>query len=217
MALGELPELAALLALGFVIGSIPTSIIVGRLYGGIDIRQHGSGNAGTTNVIRQLGWGPGLLVFAVDVAKGHLAVTLASLLGLDPFGWGAESARAIAGASAVAGHIWTLFARFRGGKGVATALGALLALHPVAAGICMLLFVVVVSLTRLVSLGSMAAGAAVAPLLLLLSWAGGRPLHLALLLFAIAVALLILFAHRSNIARLVRSAEPRFRPPAKRR
>jgi glycerol-3-phosphate acyltransferase PlsY len=210
MAPGELAELIAVLALGYILGSIPTSIIVGRLYGGIDIRQHGSGNAGATNVMRQLGWGPGLLVFVVDAAKGALAVILVTLLALDPFNWGSESARLIAAGSAVAGHIWTLFARFRGGKGVATAFGALLALHPIAAGISVLLFALVVALTRLVSLASIVASVSLPLTLLLWHWFAGRPLSRSMLLFAVVVAAMIVLAHRSNIAKLARGVESRF-------
>jgi glycerol-3-phosphate acyltransferase PlsY len=213
MALSELPELIALLALGYIIGSIPTSIIVGRLHSGIDIRRLGSGNAGATNVIRQLGWGPGLLVFVVDAGKGYCAVILVALLGLDPFGWGGESAGLIAGCSAVAGHIWTLFARFRGGKGVATGFGVLLAVHPAAACICALLFAVVVALTGIVSLASLIATASLPLALLILSWLAGSASSRAMFAFAIAVAAMILFAHRSNLARLFRGAESRFTDP----
>jgi glycerol-3-phosphate acyltransferase PlsY len=213
MVLVELLELIAALACGYILGSIPTSIIVGRLYGGVDIRRFGSGNPGTTNVIRQLGWGPGAAVFLVDSAKGYLAVLLVGLLNLDPFAWGNDSARAVAGAGAVAGHIWTLFAGFRGGKGVATAFGALLALQAGAAFICALIFASTVLLTRIVSLASLVSAASMAPALLLLGLMTEEGWNGSTIAFSIAAAAMIIYAHRSNIDRLASGTESRFRPP----
>jgi glycerol-3-phosphate acyltransferase PlsY len=217
MAVGELFELIAIVGLGFILGSIPTAVVIARLYGGMDIRQHGSGNPGATNAIRQLGWAPGLLVLAIDVAKGALAVLLVTEASLDPFGLGDESARCIAGTAAVAGHIWSLFARLRGGKGVATAFGALLAIQPIAASVCALLFATVVSLTRIVSLASMIAIGSLPVILLLLSRFAERSLSPTMLLFAILLTALVVFAHRTNIAKLVAGTEPRFRSPPLRR
>ncbi len=203
----------AILLIGFVLGSLPTSIWVGKLYGGIDIRRHGSGNAGATNVIRLLGWKPGLFVLAVDVLKGYLAVAIVAGLGLEPFSWGSEDALLIAGCSAVAGHIWSLFAGFRGGKGVATAAGVLLAVHPVAGLSCVAVFTIVVCATRLVSLASMTATASFPLVLLLLDRLREQPYSRSLMAFALVVAAVVIFAHRSNIANLIAGREPRFRGP----
>jgi glycerol-3-phosphate acyltransferase PlsY len=200
-------ELIAILLIGFLLGSIPTSVWLGKLYGGIDVRRHGSGNAGATNVIRLLGWMPGLIVLAVDLLKGYSAVMIVALLGGD------QDALLIVGGSAVAGHIWSLFAGFRGGKGVATAAGVLLAIHPVAWSICLVVFAVVVCATRLVSVASMTATASLPLVLVLLDLLLDRPYSGSMMVFALVVAALVIFAHRSNIANLVAGREPTFRGP----
>jgi len=116
-------SLGALVLLSYLAGSFPTSIVIGRLFFGLDIRSKGSGNAGGTNSFRVLGWKAGLAVVVVDVGKGALSALLISRLGL-PTGLPPLALGLIAGAAAVAGHVWTVFAGFRGGKGVATAAGA---------------------------------------------------------------------------------------------
>jgi glycerol-3-phosphate acyltransferase PlsY len=206
-------ELIAILLIGYLLGSLPTSVWVGKLYGGIDIRRHGSGNAGATNVIRLLGWKPGLFVFAVDFIKGYLAILLVAISGLEPFSWGGESACLIAGCAAVAGHIWSLFAGFRGGKGVATAAGVLLAAHPLAMLLCAAVFAIIACITRLVSVASMAATASFPLALLLLRWFREQTFSPPMMGFALVVAALVIFAHRSNIANLIAGTEPAFRGP----
>lgn len=200
-------EFIAILLIGYLLGSLPTSLWLGKLYGGIDVRRHGSGNAGATNVIRLLGWKPGLFVLVVDILKGYLAVMIAAVLGGD------ERALLIAGGSAVAGHIWSVFAGFRGGKGVATAAGVLLAVHPLAWILCIAVFAIVVCATRLVSVASMTATASFPLGLLLLDWLRNRPYSASMMAFALVVAALVIFAHRSNIANLIAGREPTFRGP----
>ncbi|MCK7527383.1 MAG: glycerol-3-phosphate 1-O-acyltransferase PlsY [Ignavibacteriales bacterium] len=156
--------LTTIIILSYLIGSIPTSIIISKAAKGIDIREHGSGNAGGTNVMRVLGWKQGLLVILLDALKGVLAVIVVARLhyGSIPF----ENAtpfddftlvQIIAGISAVIGHIWTVFAGFKGGKGIATALGMLLMIVTVDMLIAIGVFILVVTFSRYVSLGSLAA------------------------------------------------------------
>lgn len=204
--------------LSYLVGSIPTSIIVAKLRKGIDIRQHGSGNAGGTNVIRVLGWKTGVFVILVDMAKGLFAtMVLARLMqGQIPF----ENAtpfddftvvQIIAGCAAILGHIWTLFAGFRGGKGIATAGGMLIGIAPVEVGVSFGVFLIVLLLSHYVSLGSLSAAVAF-PLTMffrenvfLVDIEGYRTL----IFFSIAISLLIIYTHRSNIGRLLRGTENR--------
>lgn len=200
--------LAALFLLSYLAGSFPTSIVLGRLFFGLDIRTKGSGNAGGTNSFRVLGWKAGLAVVLVDVGKGTLAALLISRLGSSS-GWDPVLLGLLAGLAAVAGHVWTLFAGFRGGKGVATAAGALLGLAPLPTGITALVFALVLLSSGIVSLASMSAALAFPLSLLALSLAG-IAISPWLLGFSLILAPLIFFTHRSNIGRLLRGEENRF-------
>ncbi len=153
--------LATIIILSYLVGSIPTSIIISKAVKGIDIRNYGSGNAGGTNVMRVLGWKHGVLVIFLDALKGAIAVVLIARLhyGVLPFQNVSPFddftlVQIIAGISAVIGHIWTVFAGFRGGKGIATALGMLLMIITVDMLIAVGIFLIVVSISRYVSLGS---------------------------------------------------------------
>ena len=150
-------SLIVIIVLSYLAGSIPTSIIMSRLTRGFDIRDHGSGNAGATNAIRVLGWKIGIIVIIVDVGKGVLATLLISKLRIDPIPVSYNLVQIIAGLSAVLGHIWTIFAGFKGGKGVGTAAGMLFSLYPIAGIICVIIFGVVLLVGRYVSLASMTA------------------------------------------------------------
>ncbi|MFQ6604547.1 MAG: glycerol-3-phosphate 1-O-acyltransferase PlsY, partial [Fidelibacterota bacterium] len=147
--------LTGLLFLSYVIGSTPTSIIMGKLVRGIDIRDHGSGNAGGTNVFRVLGWKPALVVVIVDVFKGWLpAAVLARIwLELTPIP-DLGVLQILCGFAAVLGHTYTIFAGFKGGKGVGTLAGILIALFPIAFPLCLVVFIVTLILTGYVSLSS---------------------------------------------------------------
>ncbi len=208
--------LATIIILSYLVGSIPTSIIVTKLAKGVDIRNYGSGNAGGTNVMRVLGWKHGLVVIILDAFKGVLAVVLVARLhyGSIPF----ENAtpfddftliQIIAGVSAVIGHIWTVFAGFRGGKGIATALGMLLMIVTVDMLVAIGVFIIVVTVSRYVSLGSII-GAIAVPLTLIIR---ENLFHVdimgynTLLPFVIAVSLLIVYTHRKNVIRLVNGEE----------
>ena len=208
--------LATIVILSYLIGSIPTSIIVSKAVKGIDIREHGSGNAGGTNVMRVLGWKHGLLVIFLDAFKGVLAVVVVARLhyGSMPF----ENVtpfddftlvQIIAGVSAVIGHIWTIFAGFKGGKGIATALGVLTMIVTVDMLIGVGVFVLVVTISRYVSLGSILAAVTV-PLALVVReniFNVNIQGYNTLLPFVIFLALLVIFTHRKNVIRLLNGNE----------
>jgi len=195
-------------ALGYLLGSIPTSLIVGRLFFGTDIRTQGSGNAGGTNAFRVFGWPAGLAVVLVDVGKGVAAVLLARAFGDD--GSAVPGLLPLlAGLCAVLGHIWTVFAGFRGGKGVATSAGVLAAVEPVSFLITLAFFGVTLGLAGIVSLSSLVA-AVVFPLTVTVRYLSGNPVPAFLPPVAWAFGALVVFAHRRNIARLLQGEEKRF-------
>ena len=205
-------ELILLLSASYVTGSIPTSIIVSKVFKGIDIREHGSGNAGATNVFRVLGWKQALIVVVVDIFKGWLpaAVYATSLFQGQPI---EETGvlQILCGFAAVLGHTYTIFAEFKGGKGVGTLGGMLLALFPVSVPLCLIVFAVVLILTGYVSVGSILASAALPIFLFILPPLGfADTAPLSLLIFSLLVPWFIIFTHRSNISRLRSGAENRF-------
>ena len=190
-------------ALSYLSGSIPFAAAAGKLRG-VDLRKHGSGNLGATNVFRVLGWKVGLLVFLADALKGALPVLLLPprIAGApDPIVW------AIAcGIAAIAGHVRPIFLRFRrGGKGVATAAGVFFALAPLPMAVTFGVFVAVVFATGYVSLGSMIS-AIVLPSILLVTLGPRSPLFLV----STIIALFVFWTHRANIGRLRRGEEHRF-------
>lgn len=204
--------LLPLLALSYLLGSIPTSIIVTRLVKGVDIRRHGSGNAGGTNVLRVVGWKAALAVAVVDVGKGTAGALLPRLfadrIGVDPL-----LAAMLCGALAVVGHVFPLFAGFRGGKGVGTMAGMLLVVQPLAAGALAPLFFLVVGLTRMVSLGSMIAALAVPLAVWILNGTAWVSENRAAFFVLVGLSLFIVFNHRTNVARIVRGNENRLGAP----
>jgi glycerol-3-phosphate acyltransferase PlsY len=204
-------SLIVIIFLSYLAGSIPTSIIMSRLTRGIDIRDYGSGNAGATNVIRVLGWKIGIPVIIVDVGKGVLATLLISQLRIDPIPLSHNLVQIIAGLSAVLGHIWTVFAGFKGGKGVGTAAGMLFSLYPVAGVICLVVFLVVLLTARYVSVSSMTAAISLPIVILILNNFFNYSISKELFYFAIFMAVLIVFTHRSNIKRLIRGEENRIK------
>jgi acyl phosphate:glycerol-3-phosphate acyltransferase len=188
-----------LLAVAYLLGSIPTSYVVGRTVHGIDLRKHGSGNLGATNAFRVLGWRAALPVIVVDVGKGWLPTVFFPLWdGVPSLEWALAYA-----AAAILGHVFSIFVAFKGGKGVATSAGVFLALAPWAVLIAGILWAVVVILTRMVSLGSLMA-AVVLPIAV---FATGEP-RLELWL-SVALSAFVIYAHRSNIRRLMRGEESR--------
>jgi acyl phosphate:glycerol-3-phosphate acyltransferase len=182
--------------LGYLAGSVPFAFLLARR-AGIDVRFAGSGNVGAANVLRTAGTRRAILVMALDVAKGSLAVVLATVT------HAGVTLTALAAAAAVVGHIYPVWLRFHGGKGVAVAAGVFVVLTPIATGVAAMLFLVIVSATRYVSLGSIAASLALPPA----AWATGEPI--AVVIAAAASAALILFRHRGNIRRLREGTERR--------
>jgi len=202
-------QLALILLFSYVIGSFPTSIVVGKVFYGKDIREHGSGNAGGTNAWRVFGWQAGLSVMLFDIGKGVIATLFISRIPV-PLELQYEAIQLLAGSAAVLGHIWTIFANFKGGKGVGTAAGMLLALYPVAIVICIGLFGIMLLMTGYVSAGSITGAIALPFVLWIMNSTGWRMIDPILFYFSIPVVLLILFTHRSNIRRLLNGTENRF-------
>jgi glycerol-3-phosphate acyltransferase PlsY len=188
---------ALLVVVGYLLGSISFAVLVVRLKTGRDIRQEGSGNAGATNVLRAHGKGLAILVALLDVAKGAVAVLLVRLVTADP------RYAAAAGFAAVLGHVFPIFYGFRGGKGVATAVGAFLVLAPGPMGLSVAVFLLVVLLTRYVSLGSVIA-MTLLPLL-----AGFLGASWPAVVAAAGTAVLVIFKHLENLKRLARGEERR--------
>jgi glycerol-3-phosphate acyltransferase PlsY len=204
-----------LVLFAYLVGSFPTSILAGRLLAGIDIRDHGSGNAGATNTFRVLGWKAGAAVALVDFAKGYFTVRLLgaqlllSVLPAPPPGLLPELLPVLLACAVIAGHILPLWAGFRGGKGVAAGAGAVFALQPVVAAICLAAFILVLISSGLVSLASMTAALLMPLGSLALARLTGRSVEPVWITFTAAAALLILVMHRRNIVRLLARRENR--------
>jgi len=202
--------LGALLIGSYLLGSIPFGYLAGRLEG-IDIRQAGSGNVGATNVVRVLGKRYGYPVFALDVLKGFGAAKISMLVAPGgPLAWNSpEIIGILAAISSVLGHLYPPWLRFKGGKGVATAAGALLALTPVATLIGVVVWIIVFWLTRYVSLASVTAAVVLPMVILVVTWQDQNKAK-PLVLSSACVAAIVIWRHRSNLSRLMRGDEPRF-------
>ena len=195
-----------ILVISYIIGSIPTAIIAGKWLKKIDIRKHGSGNAGATNVFRTLGWKAGITVLLIDMFKGFIPVYwIAGLFHQNPDTL--IYLQLLAGICAILGHIWTIFAGFKGGKGVGTSAGVFLGLAPLALGIALLVFVIIVWLTRYVSLGSILAALTLLIILLLQKFVLNMFVPDILLYVCTVIVILIWVAHKENIKRLLKGDE----------
>ncbi|GAM10138.1 glycerol-3-phosphate acyltransferase [Geobacter sp. OR-1] len=192
------PELLLVIA-AYLAGSIPTGLLLARLMGGVDIRTTGSGNIGATNVSRTLGWKVGVLTLLGDCLKGVVPVLVARGMGFSE-GWLALTAFA-----AFIGHVYTIFLRFKGGKGVATALGVFLALSPLSVAGAVAIFALMLWKWRYVSLGSITAAVAMP---LLVAFIDRRGL---IFLVTIAIAAIVVWKHRENIQRLRNGTESKFK------
>jgi glycerol-3-phosphate acyltransferase PlsY len=211
-------SIGLIVVLSYLIGSFPTSIIVARKARGIDIRQYGSGNAGGTNVLRVLGWKAGVFVILMDMAKGLIATMVLARLMYGPIPFENRTpfddftvVQIIAGCAAILGHVWTLFAGFKGGKGIATAGGMLLGIAPIEVAVAFGVFLIVFVLSQYVSLGSLSAAVAF-PLTMFFRenvfMVQIEGYH-TLIFFSIGISLLIVFTHRANIKRLIAGTENR--------
>ena len=197
--------LGAILAIiaSYLIGSIPFGLLVGKLWANLDVREYGSGNIGTSNVLRTVGPAAAIIVFALDVAKGAVAVYLGTLAG-------GEFVRIMAGVAAIAGHNWPIYLKFKGGKGIATSLGAVISLTPVIALILLGLWIAIVGITRYISLGSLAA-AVLFPIFLIISHA-----PLTYVLAGVLISAFAIYRHRSNIQRVLAGTEHKIGQKAER-
>ncbi len=197
-----------LIIIAYLIGSIPTALIISKKFFGVDIRDYGSGNMGATNTFRVLGSKFGTVVMVCDILKGLFAVGLYNFL---PFyvqhGNGLERTNLMIGLglAAVIGHVFPIWANFKGGKGVATLFGMILAIQPVVAISCVSVFILVLYLTRFVSLSSILAGLML-PISVLWIWNEHEILYR---VFALLVAVLVIFTHQKNISRLLKGIESR--------
>lgn len=198
------PTTSLLLAAAYFLGSIPFGLILAKLFVGSDIRKSGSGNIGATNVARVVGPSAGVLTLVLDVAKGAAAVWLAAR-----FTGQNSAAITLAGVTVLLGHCFPIWLKFKGGKGVATALGVFLMLAPLAALGALLVFIIVSVTWRYVSLGSVSA-AATMPLLMYFLWAPGHAPPLVVDFGTLFAAGLVIFKHDANLQRLVDGTEPKF-------
>jgi glycerol-3-phosphate acyltransferase PlsY len=192
--------------LAYLLGSIPTSVWVGKAFHGIDVRDHGSGNAGATNVIRVLGWKTGVPVLVADMIKGSLAALLPVFLHLAPHGSASlTNFQIMTGLAAIIGHMFPVFAGFRGGKGVATAGGVIAAIHPAVTLVCLGIFALVFAITGIVSISSIITGIAF-PILLLTLFETPSVIFR---IFSVFIAVALIITHRKNIKRLIKGEEPK--------
>ncbi len=195
-----------LLIIAYLLGSIPSAVMIGKKYYGIDIREHGSKNAGSTNVLRVLGRRAALPVFALDFLKGFAAVTIMGLLEYDPqvtSEW-VINLRIVAVFAAVLGHIFPIFAGFKGGKGVATLVGAITGIYPPAMMVCFGVWLIMLILFHYVSLASMVGGICL-PIYTIISPESNQSIPF--IIFSLVVAILLIWTHRKNIERLRKGEE----------
>lgn len=189
---------------GYLLGSIPTAVWLGKLKYNVDVREHGSNNAGATNTFRVLGKKAGTVVLLIDICKGVLAVLLPWIFGVAI--WESDMLihlQLTGGIAAVLGHVFPLFANFKGGKGVATSLGIILGIHPLTAAVCLVFFLVVFVTFSYVSLGAIIAAISF-PIILILVW---EVSNVALIIFSIVLSLAVVFTHHKNIKRLLKGEE----------
>jgi glycerol-3-phosphate acyltransferase PlsY len=198
--------------ISYLVGSIPTAYVFGRVIRGIDIRKFGSGNVGATNALRVLGRGPGILVLILDILKGILpTVFLADFVILKLPSVSSELLRIFFGFGCICGHNWTVFLRFKGGKGVAASLGVLLGLAVRMEGVKWLLVLAILAwlvtflISRIISLSSVVAAASLPLFAALLKQSG------ILLFFSLVIAVFAIFRHKANLKRILKNEEPRFK------
>ncbi|MBK8945512.1 MAG: glycerol-3-phosphate 1-O-acyltransferase PlsY [Ignavibacteriae bacterium] len=211
-----MPNLLFIIVLSYLVGSIPISIILTKLVKGVDVRNFGSGNAGGTNVSRVLGKKYGVLTIILDAFKGVIAVVFISRLYFGNFPFPNNTPfddftliQIIAGISAVIGHIWTIFAGFKGGKGIATGLGVLVSIVTLDMIMALGVFLIVVYFSKYISLASMSAAVSV-PLIMIIReniFGVDIPSYHNILPFVIALALLVIYTHRANVDRLIKGSE----------
>ncbi|MBR5138054.1 MAG: glycerol-3-phosphate 1-O-acyltransferase PlsY [Alistipes sp.] len=202
----------SMLVLAYILGSIPSAVWIGKKYYGVDIREHGSKNAGTTNMLRVLGKRAAIPVFVLDFFKGFAAVSLFSIMRYDPdisSAW-LINLKILGVFVAVLGHIFPIFADFKGGKGVATLVGAVTGIYPQIIMLCFAVWALVFLFSNYVSLASISAGCSFPMFVIIYSsteWSRNNDVSFTFILFAFAVAGLLLWSHRKNIERLKAGTE----------
>lgn len=190
----------------YLAGSIPTSYILGMRLRGVDLRKSGSGNLGATNAFRVLGWKIGVAVLAIDILKGYIP-TLAVLMWGGGGSLSSQNAALLAGLAAILGHMFTVFMHFKGGKGVATSMGVFLALAPKAFLLTLAVCLIIIAVSRYVSLGSLT-GAVLLPILIRVFY----PEWTTLFVITLVIGLMLIIKHRANIGRLLRGREHKIFP-----
>lgn len=198
----------AIIIAAYLLGAIPFGLLIAQTFGVRDVRKHGSGNIGATNVWRVAGARAAIWVYLLDIGKGVVAVLLASsvnqtIIPRDTF-------LVLAALAAVIGHVFPVYLKFKGGKGVNTALGVLLALLPLEALAGLIVFIVMVAISRFISLGSITAAVSLAAIVLIERVAFGRPVEIIYVLLTMVIAVLVVITHRKNIKRMIEGTEPRF-------
>lgn len=191
------------LLIAYLVGSIPSAVWIGKYFYGIDVREYGSGNAGATNTFRVLGKKAGIPVLLIDVFKGWLAVNMAYLTDYRIGSVQFVNFQLVLGVAALLGHIFPVYAGFRGGKGIATLLGIILAVHPQAALLSIAVFIAVLLVSKYVSLGSIIAAMSF-PVIIIVVFKAEIP---SLVIFSLIIAVLVLITHQKNIERLLRREE----------
>jgi glycerol-3-phosphate acyltransferase PlsY len=195
-------EIVGFAVFGYLLGSLPFGVIFGRVFGGVDVRDHGSGSTGMTNVLRTAGAPAAALVLLLDMLKGAAAIVAAKLI------TGTPGVEVVAGLGAIAGHMWPVLAGFRGGKGVSPGWAGLLPLEPVSGIVAGIIGVTVIALSRYASLGSLVGAVSGSAILATMALLGGT--HDVYALYGIVGSVLVVAKHRDNIVRLYRGEERRF-------
>jgi glycerol-3-phosphate acyltransferase PlsY len=203
-------SLLAIILLSYLAGSFPSGVVLGKAIKGIDVREHGSKNMGATNVLRVLGPKIAIPVLLLDMVKGAIAVILISRINFGDLMIDLHWLKLIAGVAAIVGHIFSVWVKFKGGKGVATGAGVLFGLMPLEVGFAIILFTLVVTVTRYVSLGSILATIFILASLLAEIAYLGADIPKAYMVLAILLVILIISTHRQNIVRLIRGEEHKF-------
>ncbi len=196
--------------MSYLLGSIPFGIIIGKMWKGIDVRNYGSKSAGFTNVYRVVGTLPAVIVLVLDIAKGMIAVMLITQINFGTTWASMIDLKVIAGASVIVGHVFPVFFGFRGGKGIATGLGVLWSIIPVEASLALMLFLIIVAITRYISLGSLSASFFILLALVFEKFYLKTEIPTLLFIMIVFLVTFIFYNHRSNIKRLLNGTESKF-------
>jgi glycerol-3-phosphate acyltransferase PlsY len=194
----------------YLLGSIPFGLVISKLFKGVDVRKHGSKNIGFTNVFRVVGFLPAIIVLVLDMGKGVAGILLISQIAIGQVPLSISLIKLVAGIFVILGHIFPLFANFRGGKGVATGAGVLLALVPSEFILVLVVFILVVGLTRYISLGSLVSSLFLPLILILEKYYLKKPMPPELIILSLILTFLIFYTHRQNIKRLLAGTENKF-------